>query len=163
MSLSFCAICTSERGPFVSRPLGKNDALVAVCAECDEEPMHVRLGPERGYEIREGVSAATIRERASRLIPNEGWKRMDFMFNGDRHDRTPGWILVRVPIKDALGKPRDFRAILTTLRDKPWFRELRMLGNTRTHFLFERPDPKVAAAQRTRSVNPIVDLEKYRS
>lgn len=33
----FCAICTSDRGPFVRRPLGKGNAAVAVCLECDGE------------------------------------------------------------------------------------------------------------------------------
>jgi hypothetical protein len=29
-----CAICTSTRGPFRLEPLGRNDALVHVCADC---------------------------------------------------------------------------------------------------------------------------------
>lgn len=42
MASSFCAICTSERGPFVQRPLGKRCALVTVCEECDAT--HPRSG-----------------------------------------------------------------------------------------------------------------------
>lgn len=47
--VSHCAICTSERGPFTSQPLGKGNALVSVCAECDE-PAFEKRGPERAYE-----------------------------------------------------------------------------------------------------------------
>ena len=32
--MSFCAVCTSDRGPFTEQPLGKNDALVLVCNRC---------------------------------------------------------------------------------------------------------------------------------
>ena len=38
----FCAVCTSEQGPFVERPLGKGNAPVLVCKACDEE--HPRQG-----------------------------------------------------------------------------------------------------------------------
>jgi hypothetical protein len=39
---TFCALCTSERGPFVLRPLGKAGANVAVCPSCDS--VHPRSG-----------------------------------------------------------------------------------------------------------------------
>jgi hypothetical protein len=42
MTAAFCALCTSERGPFVQRPLGRGNALVAVCGECDHT--HPRSG-----------------------------------------------------------------------------------------------------------------------
>lgn len=38
----FCAICTSEVGPFVERGLGKNGAMVKVCEACRAE--HPRQG-----------------------------------------------------------------------------------------------------------------------
>lgn len=47
--MTYCAICTSERGPFTAQPLGRNNALVPVCAACDE-PIFTRTGPERGWE-----------------------------------------------------------------------------------------------------------------
>jgi len=53
--VSFCAVCTSEREPLVLRPLGRDDALVNVCASCDEEPADVRHGPERSYEPSGGL------------------------------------------------------------------------------------------------------------
>lgn len=30
----FCAVCTSDRGPFTRHPLGKDNALVLVCERC---------------------------------------------------------------------------------------------------------------------------------
>ena len=53
--MTFCAICTSERGPFFQRPLGKDDALVSVCRDCDEDAPIATYGPERAYE---GAAAA---------------------------------------------------------------------------------------------------------
>lgn len=38
----FCAHCTTYTGPFVQRPLGKNDGLVTICIPCDQE--HPREG-----------------------------------------------------------------------------------------------------------------------
>lgn len=37
-----CAVCLSQTPPFRKRPLGRNDALVDVCATCDDE--HPRSG-----------------------------------------------------------------------------------------------------------------------
>lgn len=47
----FCAVCTSERGPFVKRPLGRGNALVTVCAACDAEPPRPVPAPSRAYEV----------------------------------------------------------------------------------------------------------------
>lgn len=51
-SPAFCALCTSDTGPFVQRPFGKADALVTVCKSCDEE--HPRQG---NYSFGDGVGA----------------------------------------------------------------------------------------------------------
>lgn len=34
---AFCALCTSDVGPFIKRPFGKGDAFVDVCAGCDTD------------------------------------------------------------------------------------------------------------------------------
>lgn len=49
--LPFCAVCTSERGPFVQRPLGRGNALVTVCVECDVGAPKRRPGTARAYEV----------------------------------------------------------------------------------------------------------------
>lgn len=48
---AFCAICTGDRGPFVQRPLGRESALVTVCAECDTAPARSRQGPVIGVPL----------------------------------------------------------------------------------------------------------------
>jgi hypothetical protein len=58
----FCAICTSDVGPFVTRPIGKDDALVRVCAACDDDPPRAVFGPERPYE---GAGPAMGRQEMS--------------------------------------------------------------------------------------------------
>lgn len=52
--MSLCAICTSARGPFTQQPLGKGDALVSVCGDCDE-PVIVRGDNWRGYQAQGGL------------------------------------------------------------------------------------------------------------
>ena len=32
--MTWCAICTSDVGPFTREPLGRDNALVDVCADC---------------------------------------------------------------------------------------------------------------------------------
>lgn len=61
-SPSFCAICVSERGPFVVRPLGRNNALVTVCNRCDEE--HPSKG---GYGFDGGRARGSSAVRLKRL------------------------------------------------------------------------------------------------
>jgi hypothetical protein len=53
--VSFCAICTSPRGPFVREPLGRDNALVSVCSECVTEPARAETGPDRSYEPTGGL------------------------------------------------------------------------------------------------------------
>lgn len=66
MTGAFCAICASERGPFAKRPLGRNDALVNVCADCDEQPAR-EVGPtDRGYEPTGGLPSTGHVERSLR-------------------------------------------------------------------------------------------------
>lgn len=52
--------------------------------------------------------------------------------------RTPGSILVRVPLRTAAGKPLDWVEARETLADKPWAHELRYLGTAGRHHCFER-------------------------
>lgn len=53
----FCALCTSDVGPFTTMNIGANDALVVVCERCVNE--HPREGR---YSFGE----------AARLIPRTG-------------------------------------------------------------------------------------------
>lgn len=58
----FCAVCTSERGPFVVAPMGRGDAPVLVCRECNEE--HPRTGR---YAFDD--SAASARRDQTQIRP----------------------------------------------------------------------------------------------
>lgn len=76
--MTFCAVCTSDRGPFVARPLGRNDALVSVCVSCDSDtPRARRRRPiERGYQPAGGLlSRAEIDAGGRRLLGDEGWRQ----------------------------------------------------------------------------------------
>lgn len=65
---SFCAVCTSERGPFVQRPLGRDDALVTVCRACDSEKLVARGATDRGYEPTGGLLSITDTDHGSRAV-----------------------------------------------------------------------------------------------
>lgn len=54
----FCAVCAKEQPPFVRRPLGPDNALVAVCARCDtEHPIHGGYSFEGGRSESGGAVA----------------------------------------------------------------------------------------------------------
>lgn len=153
--MSFCAICTGEAGPFVKRPLGKDNGLVSVCASCDEEaPRHI-TGPERGYEPYESM---TQEEMSRKLSAFATYTARPTASRDTARLRTPGFILVRV----RSGRGIDARAAAKSLSTQPWYPELRYLGTASGWYLFERPDPKVAAASRARSENPLAAIEIYR-
>jgi hypothetical protein len=163
--MSLCAICCSTRGPFRREPLGRNDALVNVCAGCDSTPIAKR-GPERGYEVpADTISQTEMSAKISAFarahdplyssLPRAGLKTVK--------DKTPGFLIVRVARRDSMGKTRDYHDAVACLRDKPWFAEARYLGSEDTHFLFERPDPKVATESRGVSANPLAAIEKWRT
>jgi hypothetical protein len=67
---SFCALCASERGPFVQRPLGRDDAMVAVCASCDGD-MPAARPIERGYEPTGGLLSGAESTRGARKAMGE--------------------------------------------------------------------------------------------
>lgn len=56
--MRFCAICADDVEHPRMRPLGRNDALVAVCPSCDEDPAVTRYGPERGFVPNGGLPRA---------------------------------------------------------------------------------------------------------
>src|ERR1043165_3987097 len=156
--MSLCAICTADIiGEPRREPLGRNDAMVNVCDDCCTKPPRTRQGPERGYEVRDGMGQAEMKAKISAFaqahdplyasLPRAGLKTIK--------DKTPGWLIVRVARRDGMGKTRDYHDAVECLRSKPWFAEVRYLGSEDTQFLFERPDPAVAAESRGVSGNPL--------
>lgn len=150
----FCAVCTGQRGPFARRPLGKGDAMVDVCASCDGDAPVARYH-DRGYEMppevqRIGRTVDAFAAAANRVTGD------DAASNRRRaRDRTlakevsPGFVLVRLSRFRADGTARDTDEAMVELRGESWFSELRRLGSTRRHHLFERPDIEVARAARS--------------
>lgn len=65
MSNIFCALCTSERGPFRKRALGRNDAIVDVCQECDET--HPRSGR---YSFADGTPSRRTNTNGNKRTPS---------------------------------------------------------------------------------------------
>lgn len=66
----FCAICIGaiQRGTGSLEPLGRNDALVLVCARCSSEPGG-GTGVSNGYGIR------SLYERGALRPPTKRWYR----------------------------------------------------------------------------------------
>lgn len=152
--MSLCAICVSDRGPFSKEPLGRNNAMVAVCRSCSTEPAKNKTGPVLGYEIREGVSIAEMNRRLAATSATG----VPFSHSAELvRDLSPGWILVRVRRRDSSGRPRDMNDAVAALRNNPQFADARYLGADAQHFLFERPDPKAIKSDE----NPLAAIEKW--
>lgn len=151
MKPSFCAICTAPSKEFVQCPLGRGDALVWICADCDSSPAVADDGPDRGYEVqtteRIGAILPAFARGANRVSPPKpGWNSPRKLVS----ESTPGFVIVRVPVMHA-GRRIDAIEALDTLRAEPWFAELRQLGSDTRFHLFERPDSEAAAATRRES------------
>lgn len=65
--MSFCAICTSDRGPFTRHPVGKNGGLVVVCQSCATEE------PDTANVKRRAVTREPRDPRAATIKANRDW------------------------------------------------------------------------------------------
>ncbi len=68
--MAFCALCTSDIGPFLRLPLGRGGALVDVCGPCETE--HPREGR---YSFGGGDVAQVPRFGAGARAGTRGTKR----------------------------------------------------------------------------------------
>lgn len=143
----FCAICTSDRGPFVRRPLGRGDALVNVCADCDEQPAREVRGPELAYEPPCSPGTTANAKAPAPLAHHE--------LIAATHEQMPGWRTVRIAPRDALGNRRDQRDAWIAVGDK----RARLVAVTPRGFVYQVP-PKVELAS---DENPLAAIEQYRS
>jgi hypothetical protein len=165
----FCAICTSERGPFVRRPLGRGDALVSVCADCDDEPARTKVGPAIDYYVPDrviiGRTVDAFAAAANRVTGDTKETNIDRTRSRSlAGSAQPGFIVVRVRRHRVGADPIDAQQARMTFQGEPWFSELRNLGSTRRWHLFERPDIDAASAARLGTDrDPLADIEKYRS
>ncbi len=53
--MATCAICVAECAGDRKAPLGRNDAMVIVCSDCDTLPARAYTGPDRSYEPTGGL------------------------------------------------------------------------------------------------------------
>lgn len=77
--MSFCSICTSERGPFTQQML--DGRRITVCAACDEPAIEKR-GIERGYEPTGGLlKTEQAIEGARRVMGAEEYERRSHLID----------------------------------------------------------------------------------
>lgn len=163
---AFCAVCTSERGPFVRRPLGRDNALVSVCAKCDDEAPRA-YSSVRGYESP--YSDVRAEQAISRIASSVGGGITTRGRRIHRGNKTPGFILERVRVTTSDGRRRDAQeAAAEAFAGCSWASEVRYLGIAKSKpsdfHLFERPDPDFVKQLRTESIGEVVaDLDKWRA
>lgn len=77
----WCAICTSERGPFTMQPLGPGDAMIVVCSDCDA-PIIEQTGPDRSYEPSGGLPSVTESTNGIRKAMGADYDRLTRLEEG---------------------------------------------------------------------------------
>jgi hypothetical protein len=159
---AFCAICGDDIvGNPRREPLGKDEALVNVCDDCATEPAREVRGPDRGYQARVGVPLTEVKRKASNYLRSVGAPRRG-LYRSLASRPSLGYVVVRVP-RLLLGKSIDLAEAQETLRDQPWFADLRVLGSTPKWHLFERPDRDLVAKSRRElnGADPLAAMEKW--
>jgi hypothetical protein len=149
---SFCAICGDDIVGVPRRePLGRDDAMVAVCDDCATEAPREARGPDRGYQVREDTPPSVKRAIADTLRGVKKLRRpRGLKLRGALAGRPmPGFIIVRVA-RVVAGRSIDKAEAQESLRDQPWFADLQILGTTSKWHLFQRPDPDLVAKSRQR-------------
>lgn len=156
----FCAICTSETGPFFTRPLGRDGALVRVCRDCDGEPVVARRGPDADRPAQAGVSQLAMKGAIGRFAASVDAKTLPR--NETAREARPGYLIIRINRRDKFGKPRDRREAVRVFEGEPWARDVTYLGTDFRFHIFERPDPALAKKSRQSDEQPLAALEPYR-
>lgn len=84
-----CAVCASDRGPFALEPLGRDDAMVNVCAACSTEPAREDQGPDRGFQPRGGfLSREESTAGCIRAMGEEEYRRLSII--EEEYSMAPG-------------------------------------------------------------------------
>lgn len=153
--MPFCAICGDDSLPLTRQRLGRGEPEVLVCSDCDA-PSETKTGPERGYPIPEGPrigSLSVAAAKAANRVAGPLKRNPSGVFGEQKRD---GFAIVRVS-RWLHGRPIDAREALATLRDRPWFSELRFKGSTVRYHLFDRPDVEANRRAEERPAGPVLD------
>lgn len=142
----FCAICTDDIvGEPIRSPLGKDDAMVDVCAACDGDRAIATRGPDVEYDRDENSAGwLEFRRRIDRFATTHKIAKVE-PYSVVTKRLTPGWLMVRVPANAPNGRRRDMVEAFETIAHEPWAGEVGWLGAVGNLLLFERPDPAVAS------------------
>lgn len=77
----FCAICTDECSGDRKAPLGRNDAMVVVCSDCDTLPARTVDGPDRTYQPSGGLPSYKESQRGIETALGADYKRLTRLEN----------------------------------------------------------------------------------
>lgn len=160
--MKFCAICTTEIvGDPVRAPLGKDDAMVDICAPCDGDKPVATRGREVDYDLEERGSWLEFRHRIDHFGATHKVAKVE-PYTVVTKKLTPGWILVRVSAIATDGGRRDMVEAFDQLAHEPWADDIAWLGSVGRWMLFERPDPDVPLLERRPSRNKTqADVRAY--
>lgn len=160
-----CAICADEiDGEPRYAALGKDDAIVKLCASCVDDKPDANSGHEpRGYQGGNGPAitrefGAEIDAAHIRVYGESNKQTYAHGKDAITRPRTLGWKLTRVAVRDDAGKIRDCREAWETIRGKPYGRRLRYIGCVAHWHLFEYAPSPVAPEIR----DPFEAIEKFR-
>lgn len=146
---TFCAICVKPipAGEEQLAPLGKNDAMVKVCAGCNTEKPHGRRYEGYAYEPPVSMSSRAISKAVDKLERSTSTKRRGRAaarpaITPFSHRKRPGHVLVRIPIIHE-GKARD---AAEAIREKSWALEAIYIGAERQWHLYQVPTEALGSA-----------------
>lgn len=159
---AFCAVCCADIvGEPLRRPLGKGDAMVNACASCDEDKPIARSN-QRDYEPRPGLTFAEFNAGINRMaarVKARTVKPVGSVTQAVDATVTPGWILIRVPIRKAGGEPRDRDEARVDFAGEPWAQRVRHLSSTGNGWhLYERP----GVVEQEQPTDVLRDVERFR-
>lgn len=145
--MKYCAICADPihaTGKPILRPLGKDDALVGICASCDTEPAYEKQGHTRGYEApgSSGGLDPYLDAIIDKYAIPEGDKRMGL--RPASHARRAGHKIGRIRRRQGKKVLQQREAFKLAL--KKWGRETTSLVATPVYYVFQYPVPTPPAS-----------------
>lgn len=162
-----CAICVSTiRGEVLREPLGRNDAMVAVCSSCSTERPEIRPSSTPAYFCGEEPHVAGFRRAVDvadrRIVPAKHVSRSDFRNYANVLPVSPGFVVELVLRKVSGERSLTADECKAVAEKSSWFGpEVRYLGVSRGYAVFERPNPELvkrSRVERLREIDPLAAL-----